>query len=141
MNCRDRVYGHPIEGIVVTEDGHCADEMNRNMWSMIFNVLLGVSILSEPCLTAAWSFVGALQHHVLEPASCLPAWSPLFFGADGICLCHVQDKGVPATPQDVLAADAAAAGSVTDEAAAAGSSRTDARPQDVRRRRRRQLML
>jgi hypothetical protein len=29
---RDRVYGRPIEGIIVTEDGHCADEMNRNIW-------------------------------------------------------------------------------------------------------------
>lgn len=29
---RDRLYGRPIEGIVMTEDGHCADEMNRNIW-------------------------------------------------------------------------------------------------------------
>lgn len=122
----------------MTEDGHCADEMNRNLWSMIFNVLLGVSILSEPCLTAAWSFVGALQHCLSLHRVCRHGLH-CFAGADGICLCHVQDKGMPATPQDVLSADAAAAGSVTDEAAAAGSSRTDARPQDVRRRRR--LML
>lgn len=29
---RDREYGRPVEGLIVTEDGHCADEMNRNIW-------------------------------------------------------------------------------------------------------------
>ena len=29
---RDRVYGRPIEGLIVTEEGHCVDEMNRNIW-------------------------------------------------------------------------------------------------------------
>jgi hypothetical protein len=29
---RDRVYGRPVEGLIVTEDGRCVDEMSRNIW-------------------------------------------------------------------------------------------------------------
>mmetsp|Transcript_4695 Transcript_4695/g.13492 ORF Transcript_4695/g.13492 Transcript_4695/m.13492 type:complete len:605 (-) Transcript_4695:890-2704(-) len=49
---RDRLYGHPIEGLVMTEDGSCGDEMNRNLWQMVFNVLLGNKGVPKHSLSA-----------------------------------------------------------------------------------------
>lgn len=37
---RDRVYRAPLVGLYMTEDGQCADEMNRNVWQVIFNNML-----------------------------------------------------------------------------------------------------
>lgn len=37
---RDRVYRAPLVGLYMTEDGQCADEMNRNLWQVILNNLM-----------------------------------------------------------------------------------------------------
>jgi len=37
---RDRVYGAPLVGLYMTEDGQCFDEMNRNVWQIIFNLII-----------------------------------------------------------------------------------------------------
>jgi len=34
---RDRYYRAPLVGLYMTEDGQCADEMNRNLWQVILN--------------------------------------------------------------------------------------------------------
>jgi len=35
-----QIYAPKIERLVTTADGHCTDEVNRNLWQLILNVML-----------------------------------------------------------------------------------------------------